>query len=68
MSCSVSLLMIWRKTLKASGLSLDDIKMSGRASVQGCHSEGPKEAGEMDQEEPQEIQQGQMQSPAPWMV
>lgn len=32
---------------------------------QGCHSKGPRQAGGREQQEPREIQQGQIQSSSP---
>jgi len=45
---------------------VDGTKLSGRhAEGTGCHSEGPRGAGEVGPYEPQKVLQGQVQGPAP---
>jgi len=47
--------------------SAGDTKLSGAVDTRrmGCHPKRPGQAGEVDLHEPHEVQQGQMQGPAP---
>ena len=47
--------------------SAGDTKLSGAVDTRrmGCHPKRPGQAGEVDLHEPHEVQQGQVQGPAP---